>query len=329
MLRGGGTLGSAVGLEVTKSGRQAVICVQCPRKNTFLHLLGKVRMIFFQYLPLTFILIRARKSNSPKRTNSSKLSLIFTFHTLLKKKAAFTLAEVLITLGIIGVVAAITLPTLITKHQKHVTVNRLKKAVSSFEQAITRAQADYGDMSGWTFLQSGTDLSTDSDSVKAEREIFIKNYIMKYMQISKDCGLDNVNKCQTYMTTSLDKSSFKLNINYGRMFITSDGTLYSIMIDNYMITDDDGGQTAVTNGHLLVTVDLNGAGGPNIYGRDLFIIDVSSANKKIALFGAGRDRETLKNNSAWACNSRTSRRFYCGALIQQDGWQIKEDYLWR
>ena len=113
------------------------------------------------------------------------------------------------------------------------------------------------------------------------------------------------------------------------MFITSDGTLYSIMIDNYMITDDDGGQTAVTNGHLLVTVDLNGAGGPNIYGRDLFIIDVSSANKKIALFGAGRDRETLKNNSAWACNSRTSRRFYCGALIQQDGWQIKEDYLWR
>ena len=44
------------------------------------------------------------------------------------KKFAFTLAEVLITLGIIGVVAAMTMPALVANYQKTVTVNRLKKA---------------------------------------------------------------------------------------------------------------------------------------------------------------------------------------------------------
>ena len=42
-------------------------------------------------------------------------------------KRAFTLAEVLITLGIIGVVAAMTLPTLLNKYQEVVTVNKVKK----------------------------------------------------------------------------------------------------------------------------------------------------------------------------------------------------------
>lgn len=42
-------------------------------------------------------------------------------------KKAFTMPEVLITLGIIGIVAAITLPALIGKYQKIQTINQLKK----------------------------------------------------------------------------------------------------------------------------------------------------------------------------------------------------------
>ena len=45
----------------------------------------------------------------------------------LKITRAFTLAEVLITLGIIGIISAITIPTLIIKYQKMVTLNKLKK----------------------------------------------------------------------------------------------------------------------------------------------------------------------------------------------------------
>ena len=51
-------------------------------------------------------------------------------------KAAFTLAEVLITLGIIGIVAALTMPALIANYQKQVTLNGLKKAYSQLAQAV-------------------------------------------------------------------------------------------------------------------------------------------------------------------------------------------------
>ena len=44
-----------------------------------------------------------------------------------REKVAFTLAEVLITLGIIGVVAALTMPSLIQKHKKQETTARFKK----------------------------------------------------------------------------------------------------------------------------------------------------------------------------------------------------------
>ena len=51
------------------------------------------------------------------------------FHpTGMSKRIAFTLAEVLITLGIIGVVAALTIPTLIQKYEKQVYITQLKKA---------------------------------------------------------------------------------------------------------------------------------------------------------------------------------------------------------
>ncbi|MDR1327709.1 MAG: prepilin-type N-terminal cleavage/methylation domain-containing protein, partial [Heliobacteriaceae bacterium] len=57
------------------------------------------------------------------------------------KKYAFTLSEVLITLGIIGVVAALTMPSLITKYEKQVTVTRLKKFYSIHMQTLKMTEA--------------------------------------------------------------------------------------------------------------------------------------------------------------------------------------------
>ena len=68
-----------------------------------------------------------------------------------KQKVAFTLAEVLITLGVIGVVAAITMPTLISNYQKHVTINRLKQTYTILYGAIKRSEADNGDLNLWNF----------------------------------------------------------------------------------------------------------------------------------------------------------------------------------
>ena len=69
---------------------------------------------------------------------------------------AFTLAEVLITLGIIGVVAAMTLPTLIAKYQEQVTINHLLKTYSMLSQAVQRMQTDYGTIDTWGLTNTNT-----------------------------------------------------------------------------------------------------------------------------------------------------------------------------
>ena len=75
-------------------------------------------------------------------------------------KKAFTLAEVLITLGIIGVVAALTMPTVIQNYKKKQAVTQLKATYSILAQAFEHAQADYGDMSNWGLNEYGPFSST-------------------------------------------------------------------------------------------------------------------------------------------------------------------------
>ena len=60
------------------------------------------------------------------------------------KKIAFTLAEVLITLGIIGIVAAMTLPTLIQSNKNKEVEAKLKKIYSVMNQAILLSEKDNG-----------------------------------------------------------------------------------------------------------------------------------------------------------------------------------------
>ena len=67
------------------------------------------------------------------------------------KKAAFTLAEVLITLAIIGVVAAMTIPTLISNYQEKATVSKVKQAFSIISQAYQLAKIENGEFGTWGF----------------------------------------------------------------------------------------------------------------------------------------------------------------------------------
>ena len=62
----------------------------------------------------------------------------------MKKRFGFTLAEVLITLGIIGVVAAMTMPILYTNIQKKTTVAKLQKAYSEIANAAKLAEDTSG-----------------------------------------------------------------------------------------------------------------------------------------------------------------------------------------
>ena len=62
----------------------------------------------------------------------------------MRKISAFTMSEVLITLGVIGVVAAMTLPVVIKKYQQYTMLNKLKSAYSLINQAVKMSEIDNG-----------------------------------------------------------------------------------------------------------------------------------------------------------------------------------------
>jgi len=95
-----------------------------------------------------------------------------------KAKFAFTLAEVLITLGIIGVVAAMTIPTLIEKIRVRQTVVRLRTVHSIFSQAVKLAVAENGDL-------DGLDLGNEDTQAASEK---LYNVIKPHLKNAQDCG---------------------------------------------------------------------------------------------------------------------------------------------
>ena len=87
--------------------------------------------------------LQQKQPNNPVASPEMNHSPLTTHHSR-KRKVAFTLAEVLITLGIIGVIAALTIPSLIQKQNDRVAINKFKKMYSIYCQAYQRAITDNG-----------------------------------------------------------------------------------------------------------------------------------------------------------------------------------------
>ncbi len=220
---------------------------------------------------------------------------------------AFTLAETLITLVIIGVIAAITVPTLITKYQKEQTVTRLKKVYSSFAQTTVRAVADNGPIKTWE---------------KGNSARFANNYLIPYLSISKNCGTNNSGPCnfnKFYLNdepdnTMVDKPKFILN----------DGTLVGISYNKSDIAQK-----------VKILVDINGPKKPNKNGKDVFGFfyylqddETPDIVGKFVPDGGWRSFDELLNDSDdYACK-KGKKGTHCMALIMKQGWQITDDYPW-
>ena len=85
-------------------------------------------------------------------------------------KAAFTLAEVLITLGIIGIVAAMTMPTLIQNHRRGVVETALAKFYTTMNQAINLSVVENGETKYWGFA------ANNAESIEQFYNKYLKNY---------------------------------------------------------------------------------------------------------------------------------------------------------
>jgi len=172
-------------------------------------------------------------------------------------KFGFTLAEVLIVLGIIGIVAQMTIPTLMRDVQEQTNKVAWKKAFSSFSQ---------------TFMQMQSNYTYDPTS-----HLTVKNSFLPAFKVIKDCDVAGSDCWQTsggIKTLPLtDKTQYDFMDFSGLPgFITADGmkTVF------------------YTNGSSSwVMVDVNGDKKPNVAGKDVFAMYFDPATGKTIPFADG------------------------------------------
>ncbi|MBR1753296.1 type II secretion system protein [bacterium] len=115
--------------------------------------------------------------------------------SLLVPLRGFTLAEVLITLGIIGVVAALTIPTLMQKTNEQETVAKVKSSYSNFSNAFNLAESHYGSADKWTET-CGEVYSNNSEEYtqyKLNSTDWVGfKYILDFLKTNKNCGHEEV-----------------------------------------------------------------------------------------------------------------------------------------
>jgi prepilin-type N-terminal cleavage/methylation domain-containing protein len=203
-------------------------------------------------------------------------------------KRAFNLSEVLITIAIIGVVAALTLPTLIQKYKNHETISKLKKFYSTLSQAQLMAISQYGPADQWLF-DSSSSFSEASAIALAEK-------IKPHLKILNDCGTRNSCVDSSYRIKYLN--GYEYDVDY-----TGLTKYYKMKLnDGSYLWFRTNGNNCVNNNESTINVcavfwyDANGGKSPNTLGKDVFLFYML----KDKVIPDNRD-DCYTNKGGWGC----------------------------
>lgn len=242
----------------------------------------------------------------------------------------FTLAEVLVTLGIIGVVAAMTMPVLIANHKKNVTITRLQRAYNILSNVFVRAQVDYGDIQNWGLADNKGTVS-EAESNKKLFDSFIRKYILPYLADGYSYSDDQTLGSLGYKNKILRRNGdgFMILTNKRQLIRLQDGTH---IYPTFQTLTGEGPNGEKYLASIIFVVDIDGPKGKNVLGNDVFLMFIPFANNARLLF---YDLAHFDSNNNFTLYERTREELlqyceakgdYCGRLIQSDGWQIKYKY---
>ena len=214
------------------------------------------------------------------------------------KKFAFTLAEVLITLTVIGVVAAMVLPNLMKHYEKKTLETQTKHFYSMMTLAVHNYMAD-------NKIDDLTDSPLFCERFESgeECEKDVRDFIMKYLKVALVCRNINSVDNSCYETTAkvIDKRS-ENHGSWGPDYILAHG--YAMHVR----------EMPNPQSPFNIIVDVNGEAGPNRGGRDIWNINVYYDG---TINGAHLNPECVKDSS---CTQRTiNRLFYSKCFTSYDG----------
>lgn len=236
---------------------------------------------------------------------------IFSF----KLKCAFTLAEVLITLGIIGVVAAMTIPTLTKEYSRSSSIAKLKKTYSTLQQAIQKTMADNLGYSYVNFSDNDTDSMIE----------WYNYYLKPNLRIQKDCM--DVEGCWHTSGTTKQLNGSTALWDQGTKGI-GDNIIVFQTFDNVYVNMDGAAAADIQNSFgvnmnepgLVIHVDVNGDSEPNVIGRDIFVFIFNNR----LLLPAGYNKT---NDEVNADCSEGGTGYYCFSYILRNNWKINDDMI--
>ena len=245
----------------------------------------------------------------------------FTSHFSLKRKAAFTLAEVLITLGIIGIVVALTVPNLVQGYRKHVVETRLKEFYTITQQAFKMAEVDNGDIANWGRYGNPGNVYVENDVYSSNSDEWFDEYISPYLKEEKR-DLETENFTESRILRVLPNgSAFAFNVNAITFFPFADDYYKCAQYGNDLIKKCSGRK------YFLFK-----------YYQDSRItpFDYPNHSTKLSLeYSDYRNRLRRERlvGSIGSCSKKSieanREAHYCAELIMLEGWKIPKDYPFR
>lgn len=245
------------------------------------------------------------------------------------KKSGFTLAEVLITMGIVGVIAALTTPTLITSSRNQANAAKLSSAISVMENALTSLVISEGtddivDTELWNYWE-------DANGFAEEIGKYLKIISYKYADSTIPEGYSEIK--------TVNGTSLKAMPNMDGQFISltlPSGAVAFLAESGVALTTAQEETAAAAGGALFscpayLTIDVNGIEAPNRVGRDIFCFIVGPdgklypyGGKDVAIFKGGSATSTWNSDSGtYPCTDTTKGNGEgCTARLMEENFKM-------
>ena len=274
---------------------------------------------------------------------------------------AFTLAETLLALVIIGVIAALTIPQIINKYNRTIMATHLEHTYSVLANMLKRAELDNGSIGSWDLGEFA--VQGPSDSTWNRTSGFVEKYMLPYIIHTK------------YQQATLGDFGYKNGFLFPNktVYYSAAAPMYGLFLQNGVCLFIYPVVRSLNNGNNVIQelyffADLNGLKGPNIIGKDIFVFEqpfvdghplttfgeynyiycyywgfteseartyaldngctymVNKDTGYIMFFpeAARQSQETTISN----CKRGDSYSLQCGTAIKNNSWEVPDDYPW-
>ena len=228
------------------------------------------------------------------------------------KKLGFTLAEVLITLGIIGVVASVTLPSLTLDVEKRKIPTTLSKAMNTLETVNKMALVE-------NEAERLCDITNHCSATNAADK-YLSDIFVKYTSAVK---------FPSTLLTGSDKYTYD-GISVSSGYTTKDGISFMVRSSSYYKKINNLGSDnypeSASGDYYTIVVDLNGRKGPNKTAQDVFYFRVDTKGGVFPMGSSAYYGQTDWTTNCPADGTAPVDAIACSASIVENGWQVKYKY---